>query len=394
MTPSIEDRLFTARRIGRWSFATALAVFGFLLVFHLRGWPIGPSGRPIQIDFVVFWSAARLALHQDIAAVYDWAALAQAEIDLTGLPVARPFVYPPTFLLTLAPFAALPYVPAFFAWISLTFAAYLAAIYAIVPHRLAVLLAAASPVSLWNLIGGQNGFLSAALIGGALALMETRPIVAGVLLGSLAYKPHLALLFPLVLVLTGNWRVIASAAATAVMLAGACGLAFGPESWGVFFRAIPTIVDLESNENFFTWPHVQSAYGLARWLGAGQDGAGAIHAAIALGAAAIVCWIWLRPGAYSVKAAALSTGTLLMTPYLLMYDLAVIAVPVAFLVLAGLRSAFPRGERIALVCIAASPLVQFAIGRAPVGPITLIALLCLIVARAARRPPQAVLQTS
>ncbi len=113
-----------------------------------------------------------------------------------------------------------------------------------------------------------------------------------------------------------------------------------------------------------------------------------------MGAVAIVSWIWLRPVSYSVKAVALSTGTLLMTPYLLMYDLAAIAVPVAFLVLAGLRSGFLRGERSALVCIAASPLVQLAIGRAPIGPIMLIALLCLIVRRAARQPPQAVLQTS
>jgi hypothetical protein len=36
---------------------------------------------------------------------------------------------------------------------------------------------------------GQNGFLTAALLGGALHLLDRRPWLAGLLIGGLAYKP-------------------------------------------------------------------------------------------------------------------------------------------------------------------------------------------------------------
>lgn len=52
---------------------------------------------------------------------------------------------------------------------------------------------------------GQNSFLTAALLGGSLLLLDKRPIVAGVLIGLLSYKPQFGLLIPLVLVATGRW---------------------------------------------------------------------------------------------------------------------------------------------------------------------------------------------
>ena len=50
-------------------------------------------------------------------------------------------------------------------------------------------LALAFPAVLVNIGHGQNGLLTAPLIGGALAVLDRRPIVAGILIGLLAYKP-------------------------------------------------------------------------------------------------------------------------------------------------------------------------------------------------------------
>ena len=52
---------------------------------------------------------------------------------------------------------------------------------------------------------GQNGFLTAALIGGALGLLERRPALAGICLGLLTYKPQFGLLFPFVLIADRRW---------------------------------------------------------------------------------------------------------------------------------------------------------------------------------------------
>jgi hypothetical protein len=65
-----------------------------------------------------------------------------------------------------------------------------------------------------------------------------------------------------------------------------------------------------------------------------------------------VAAVYCPPGAGTkldpVKAAALAAGTLLTTPYLFMYDMMVLAIPVAFVVRAGLKSGFRPYELPAL----------------------------------------------
>ena len=58
--------------------------------------------------------------------------------------------------------------------------------------------------------------------------------------------------------------------------------------------------------------------------------------------------MWRSRVPYTLKAAALAVGTLLTTPYLFMYDMMVLAIPVAFLVRIGLRSGFRPYELPAL----------------------------------------------
>ena len=66
---------------------------------------------------------------------------------------------------------------------------------AVAPHErgYALTALALSPACLINAIGGQNGFLSAALLLGGTLLIDRRPILAGVLFGLLTFKPHLGL---------------------------------------------------------------------------------------------------------------------------------------------------------------------------------------------------------
>ena len=151
------------------------------------------------------------------------------------------FQYPPVFLLVAAALAQLPYLPALALWQAATLALYLLAIRAIIvsspsPGRVGIrgdwlLLALAFPAVFINLGHGQNGFLTAALFGGALALLDRRPLVAGVLIGLMIYKPQFGLMIPLVLLATGRWRVIVAAAATVLVLLLLTLAAFGTEVW-------------------------------------------------------------------------------------------------------------------------------------------------------------------
>ena len=56
--------------------------------------------------------------------------------------------------------------------------------------------------------------------------------------------------------------------------------------------------------------------------------------------AVVLALMWRSRVPYTLKAAALAVGTLLTTPYLFMYDLMVLAIPVAFLVRIGPSTAF------------------------------------------------------
>ncbi len=61
--------------------------------------------------------------------------------------------------------------------------------------RLITLLLLFAPATLLNIICGQNGFYShtAALFAGTILMLDSRPILAGVLCGLLSYKPHLGI---------------------------------------------------------------------------------------------------------------------------------------------------------------------------------------------------------
>jgi arabinofuranan 3-O-arabinosyltransferase len=176
-------------------FALVVAHAVYIATSYVDGlWP-DRAGQPT--DFIAVWSAGKLVLGGHPAAVHDWSVHRLVEESAVGHPFDGYFGwhYPPTFLFVAMVLALLPYTTAYMVWTLGTFPAYLAAIRAIVGDRSGYLLAAAFPAVLANAVVGQNGFLTAALIGGALVLMERRPILSGVLLGLLTYKPHLACCF-------------------------------------------------------------------------------------------------------------------------------------------------------------------------------------------------------
>jgi hypothetical protein len=85
---------------------------------------------------------------------------------------------------------------------------------------------------------------------------------------------------------------------------------------------------------------------------------------------------------YALKAATLSAATLIATPYAFAYDLAAIAIPVAFLASDQIRCGLLRGEQTTMITLFVVSLAVFpTAGKAPVGAVILITLLCLILRR-------------
>ncbi|MGD0419967.1 MAG: glycosyltransferase family 87 protein [Xanthobacteraceae bacterium] len=372
-----------ARPVELICFALVLAQAVYLATSYLQGiWIVGPGGG-VPSDFVNVWAAGRLVLEGHPAAVYDWRAHKLVEEAAVGHAFGGYFGwhYPPTFLFVAAALSLLTYATAYAVWVFGTFPIYLAAIRAIVGERTGYLLAAAFPALLANFIVGQNGFLTAGLVGGALVLLPRRPIVAGLLLGLLTYKPHLGLLFPIALVAAGYWRAFFTAAMVAVLMAVAAWFAFGSDTWQAFFANIGHTSQAFLSDGWADWGKLQTAFGLTRMLGGGETLAWAVQGAVALVAAIAIALLWRSRAAYEIKAAALATGAMLATPYLYTYDLVVLAVPLAFLFRLGHVRGFLPHE-MAGIGVACLLVLIFPFVKAPVGFAALLVVAALIARRA------------
>ncbi len=363
------------------AFALVVAHAVFLASFWIDGLWADGVGAPS--DFVAVWAAGKLASTGHPAAVYDWSAHKLAEQTAVGHPFAGyfGFHYPPTFLLVAVALSMLSYASAYTIWTLGTFPAYLIAIRSIVGDRIGYLLAAAFPAVLANFTIGQNGFVTAGLIGGALTLMRQRPIVAGVLIGLLTFKPHLGLLFPIALIAGREWRVFLTAAIVAIVMAGASWLAFGTNTWQAFAGDIGQTSHAFLSEEGADWRKLQTIFGLARILGGSERLAWTLQTLMTLAAAGAVAALWRSAARYEIKAAALGAGLMLATPYLFTYDLVALAVPLAFLFRLGLTRGFLPHELsgIGFACLL---VLIFPFVDAPTGFAGVLIVAALIVRRA------------
>ncbi len=372
-----------ARPVELVCFALIVAHVVYLATCYVEGsWLTTRNGGGVPSDFVNVWAAGRMALAGHAASVYDWPAHKLVEESAVGHAFDGYFGwhYPPTFLFVAAVLSLIPYATAWLIWTFGTFPAYLVAIRAIIGDRVGYFLGAAFPAVLANFIVGQNGFLTAGLIGGALTLLERRPALAGVCIGLLTYKPHLGLLFPIALVAGGHWRVFAVAAVIAMLMAAASWFAFGSESWEAFFASIGHTSQAFLSDGWADWSKLQTAFGLTRTLGGGETLAWTVQIALALIAAAGVAALWRSRAGYEIKAAALATGALLATPYLYMYDLVVLAVPLAFLCRLGGRRFLPH--ELTAIGVACLLIFVFPLIKAPLGFGAILIVAMLIVRRA------------
>jgi hypothetical protein len=336
----------------------ALAVVNVVLcpiAYFSSVWIYDQGGLGIPTDFINVWAAGRLVLDGVPAQAYDWDIQKQLEVAKLGQDFVGYFAwhYPPPFLFVASLLAMLPFSVGYAGWVYVSLLPYLAVMRAIVGRNFGLLLALAVPCVLVNSYVGQNGFLTAALIGGTVYLIPVRPVLAGVCLGLLTYKPQYGLLFPIVLIAAGHWRVFVSAGVTAVAVALASWLAFGLESWLAFFHWMPKFSQAFLTDGKATWWKLQSIFSLVRYFGGSEPLGWAFQWVLTAAVAVVLALMWRSRVPYTLKAAALAVGTLLTTPYLFMYDMMVLAIPVAFLVRIGLKTGFRLYELPALGAVAA-----------------------------------------
>ncbi|MCZ8316480.1 glycosyltransferase family 87 protein [Phreatobacter sp.] len=344
-------------------YALMIALFGAasLIFIWVTGGPMTDRfGRPIATDFSGMWTAGRMLVGGDPTGLFDpethfafqRQVFANPAIDVYG------WHYPPFFLAVAALMGLLPYVPALIAWQASTFALYLAAVRAIAPpHRALLAVAIGFPAVFVTLGHGHNAFLTAGLLGFGLLLLPTRPIIAGICIGLLAYKPQFGLVLPVVMLLGWHVRAVVAAGVTVLAMVAGVTLWLGPEVWTAFLKGAVFTREVILEQGITGWAKIQSTFSAFRSFGAPLPLAyGAQFAVTGLVVAILALAAWRRAD-HRLVAAMTATGALLATPYCLDYDMTILAVAVAFTAAHGVEKGFGPYEKTLLAAVWLLPLV-------------------------------------
>lgn len=288
------------------------------------------NGQPVFGDFIAFWSAGRVALDGHPSLAYEIeTARAYQQLAVPGVAYVAPWNSPPTFMLFIAPLAMLPYPVAAVIFLVVTGAIYVYAAFKILPDKRALIFALTMPAAVYHLGTVQSGLLIAGIMALAILWLDKHPIRAAALIALLAIKPHLAIIWPVMLAVTGRWRtfVITSAFMLAFVLIG--GFVFGYSTYAQFFDNLTDSQDLISDQRITT-PAYASLYANLLAMGSSEGLAIGVHFLSSLAAMGAACWVFVN-GARGHQGAALCAATLLFSPYLFFYDFTLLGLAIALL---------------------------------------------------------------
>ncbi|HEY5722282.1 MAG TPA: glycosyltransferase family 87 protein [Allosphingosinicella sp.] len=375
-----------------WFAAACIAILIFWLDLERTDWAGDLSiahqalwGR----DFVNVYTSGSLVLNDRLDILYDIEAYRAYQLELfdQGLKHHN-YSYPPVTLLYTWLLALPPYPAALALWLGGTGAFF---VWAARPYLrgagLPAWVAILAPASIVNAWAGHYGFLIGGLWLAAFHFLPRRPVLAGILIGCMIVKPHLAILAPIVLLYRREWRAFAAAACTVILLSGLSILFFGPDLWTIYLTetAMVQAAMVDDVRTFFIrmMPTIMPSLALA---GAGAAVSAAVQVVVALSAIGLL--LWRMPKDSEEAGLATATATFLVLPYAFNYDMTVAGLA-GLLVLQRSRS----GGSIAFTLAAAfaflvpMSVMYFGLVDIPVGPPALIfqllALLGLIAPPAA-----------
>ncbi|CAB3790552.1 glycosyltransferase family 87 protein [Paraburkholderia caffeinilytica] len=347
----------------------------------------------IGIDFVVFWKGAVAALQHGPDAVFNQdlnllrARALEPSTDFMEL--RGPWLYPPPFLLFIIPFGLLTFKHALVLFTCIGVAVY---VYSLRQVLRPLSWTTISPflafpgvaLAIWY---GQNSLLTMACAALGLALLPSRPIVAGLFIALVSVKPQFGVLFPIVLICDRQWKAFFSAAIGTIVLWSVSTFVLGFNTFTEFIKTTIAFRVLWI-ENFPPiWHGMPTFYGLVRLLGGSATLAYTIQGILAASIVIVVSAMWRSSEIrYELKCVVASCGVIAIQPYIVYYDIAWLALPIAFMFKDMCLNGSSKLERAALFFIWLSPVqAVFAVVYPPLlhwTPIVLLGMIWMSVSRA------------
>lgn len=343
-----------------------------LLVVHVATlvWALIDPGTPASVadkDFANYWMAGQLIREGRVMDLFGPHPVYFAHLTAAfgaDFPWHN-WSYPPHYLLLVWPLGYLDYEVAMLVFLAATGGLFLVVLHVLAREAGPMVWVAAGPFIAHNFWVAQNGYISASLGLGALALRDKRPVLAGVLLGLLTVKPQLGLLFPFLLLAEKRWSMIASAALTTLLLVGASSAIFGVETWkGYFDEVVPyQAFVMRALEGTFL-AMMPAFYGALRNWTVAPDVALTLHLLVAIPVALVTIVAFFKVADVRYRTALLVLGTFVVTPYALSYDLGLLVPALALLAGSGTAGWPEDRHRIALLAVAMLlPVVMMPLGE-------------------------------
>ncbi len=386
--PSLQNRIDEFLDLPMAVFAASILVVGTLAMwvwtFTSGSGLFDGIGRPVGTDFSSFWAAGQLVLSGDASAVYnpDLHFVAQKAVFGPDYKDYYGFFYPPTFLLISAGLGMLPYLWSLFLWQVGGMVLYYSALRQMLPKnwKMAVIILG-FPCVFLALGHGQNSFFTTALFTFGVLNLKRRPVFAGICFGLLAYKPQLALLVPVAVIATSHWRVFIAAGVTAFAFVGLSAAVLGVDCFTAYAELGATTRSALLENGGPGWHKIQTLFAALRSVGVPVTVSYFAQAILSLLSAVFVWHIWRSKADDLLKISALCVASLLATPFVLDYDLLLLAPALASFACLAVQTGWRAHEKWLLALAFTAPLYTRNVAEIiylPLGFLSLIGFAALI----------------
>ncbi len=353
---------------------------GFNLLHQLSGTHFGG-------DFISFWNAAHRVRHGDIAAIYDpdtWQIILSNRTASTPASVVR---ISTIHLVRFMAAGRCDVQRSGTGWSLVPLAFYFALIILLAKRSglgldansacenswsrgqaFTVLVAFSLPFVGANLICGQTGTLVTVFVLGAAYFSPKRPVLAGICIGLLAVKPQMGLLMPFALIASGQWRVVAAAAATILSMLVLSTIWLGAAIWTDYLRMSLLFGQFIGSGYEGVRPLALGPYVSLQAAGVPAVLASFVQVAVSVAVVTAIIWAFRgekanrgelgKDGRLDLRWGLLAAGTLLTTPYSLSYDTPLLMLSIIPLLARGWRDGWDEIELVSVTALLILPFAQ------------------------------------
>jgi alpha-1,2-mannosyltransferase len=330
---------FSAKRIRIHALLLAICLWTIYAIDMSAPGMIDRNGLVKGTDFLHFYTLGNLALHGRGDLLYDMRAQAELTHEFVAHAPDSVYVslYGPQMSLFFEPFARLPYGMALTGWLLLNLVIYAFCCYAVYQkcpnlhaYRWTIVILAIAFPGLFHLLawGQTSGLALLCFTLAFLALENDRPLLAGLAIGSLIFKPQLAIAAAVVFVFTRQWKVTAGAMMAATLQLIIAWMHYGSEVMRAYWHALTHVKDVMPllEPRLYQTHSLRSFWSLLLpW----QNLAFILYAASALAVVVFTVRVWKTESKsespLAPRFSALLLATVLVSPHLTVYDLAILA---------------------------------------------------------------------